>query len=58
MYVFPENKTKHFTTQLPQNIYLHGEWFVALCEIQIPHTFQHISIDNYEGMVCVKTIFS
>ena len=58
MYVFPENKTTHFTTQLPQNIYLHGEWSVALYKIQIPHTFQHISIDNYDGMVCVKTIFS
>ena len=51
-------KTKtHFTIQLPQNIYLR-EWSVALYEIQIPHTFQHILIDNYEGMVCVKTIFS
>ena len=30
MYVFPENKTTHFTTQLPQNIYLHGVWSVAL----------------------------
>ena len=58
MYVFPENKTTHFTTQLPQNIYLHGEWSVALCEIQILHTFQHISIHNYEGIVCVKTIES
>ena len=58
MYVFPENKITHFTIQLLQNIYLHGKWSVALCEIQIPHTFQHISIDNYESMVCVKTIES
>ena len=58
MYVFPENRTIHLTTELPQNIYLHGEWSAALCEIQIPHTFQNISIDNYKGMVCVKTIFS
>ena len=58
MYVFPENKITHFTIQLLQNIYLHGKWSVALCEIQKPHTFQHISIDNYENMVCVKTIES
>ena len=58
MYVFPENKTTHFTTRLPQTIYLYGDWFVGLCQIQIPHTFQHISIDNYEGMVCIKTIES
>ena len=25
MYVFPENKTTYFITQLPQNIFLHGE---------------------------------
>ena len=55
-HVFPENTAAHFTNQLPQNICLHGEWCVALCEIQIPHTFQHISFNSDDGMVSMKTI--
>lgn len=40
---YPENKTNHFITKLPQHIDLQGEWVVALTEIQIPLTFQHIA---------------
>lgn len=35
----PGNKTSTFTVQLPRNICLHGEWEVALSEIQYPYSF-------------------
>lgn len=54
-FVFPDNVATHFTTQLPQNFCLHGDWCVGLTEIQIPHTFQHISVDESEGIVCIRT---
>lgn len=43
MGVFSDNTTTHFITQLPQEIKLQGDWEVALTEIHIPLTFQHIS---------------
>lgn len=54
-FVFPDNVATHFTTQLPQNFCLHGDWCVGLTEIQIPHTFQHISLNEKEGVVCIRT---
>lgn len=54
-YLFPENSPTHFTTQLPQDFCLHGDWCVGLTEIQIPLTFQHISMEKGEGSICVKT---
>jgi hypothetical protein len=54
-FIFPDNVATHFTTQLPQNFCLHGDWCVGLTEIQIPHTFQHISVDESEGVVCIRT---
>lgn len=36
---YPGNKTSTFTVQLPRNIILHGEWEVALSEIQYPYSF-------------------
>ena len=41
-HVYPDNKTTHFITYLPQQIDLDGEWCVALTEIQIPMTMYHI----------------
>lgn len=43
MRYFPDNKTGHFITELPQAVRLHGEWEVALTEIQFPSTFLHIN---------------
>lgn len=54
-FIFPDNVATHFTTQLPQNFCLHGDWCVGLTEIQIPHTFQHVSIDESEGVVSIRT---
>jgi len=42
MRYFPNNKTSSFITELPQSLHLHGEWEVALSEIQFPNTFFHI----------------
>ncbi|XP_072760081.1 uncharacterized protein [Anoplolepis gracilipes] len=39
---FPDNTTSSFIMELPQSIQLHGEWEVALSEIQFPNTFFHI----------------
>ena len=54
MHYFPNNTTTHFVTQLPQQIRLHGSWCVAVTEIQIPLTFQHISSEFEEGEVIVS----
>ncbi|XP_070515047.1 uncharacterized protein [Cardiocondyla obscurior] len=40
------NKTSSFTTKLPQTIALHGEWEVALTEIQFPSTFVHLKKED------------
>lgn len=53
---FPENTTTHFVTQLPQQIRLQGTWSVAITEIQIPLTFQHITSDLQEREVIVKRV--
>ena len=42
MNVYPDNMTTHFSTYLPQQIDLDGEWSVALAEIQIPTTMHHV----------------
>lgn len=42
MHYFPHNTTSSFITELPQSLHLHGEWEVALSEIQFPGTFYHI----------------
>lgn len=42
MRYFPDNTSSSYTTELPLTIHLHGEWEVALSEIQFPSTFFHI----------------
>jgi len=42
MRYFPENTTMYFITELPHTVHLHGEWEVALSEIQFLCTFLHI----------------
>ena len=39
---FPNNTTSSFSTELPHAIVLHGEWEVAISEIQFPCTFLHV----------------
>jgi len=39
---FPENTTTSFITELPHAVHLHGEWEVALSEIQFPCNFLHV----------------
>ena len=39
---FPNNTTSSFITELPHLIVLHGEWEVAISEIQFPCTFLHV----------------
>lgn len=52
MRYFPDNTTTSFITELPQTIRLHGEWEVALSEIQFPSTFFHIRRnENQLGLV-------
>jgi len=43
MRYFPQNTTTSFVTELPQAVHLHGEWEVALNEIQFSTTFLHIN---------------
>lgn len=42
MLFFPENATGCYTTHLPREMRLHGEWRVALAEIHIPCTMMHV----------------
>ena len=54
MQYFPENTTSHFVTKLPKEVQLHGDWTVALTEIQIPLTFLHLTNDVLERTVVVE----
>lgn len=51
MSYFDDNTTTHFITRLPQHLTLHGSWGVALTELQIPMTFQHIPTELEERYV-------
>lgn len=51
MSYFSDNTTTHFITRLPQHLTLCGSWVVALTEIQIPMTFQHIPFEHSERYV-------
>ena len=51
MDVYPENTTTSFMTYLPQPVLLTGSWVVALTEIQIPLTLQHIGEDLPEKII-------
>ena len=41
MSFFLNNTTRYFTTQLPREIKLHGEWLVGLVEIHVPCSVVH-----------------
>lgn len=56
MRYFADNTTTHFVTQLPQPVRLEGSWSVALTEIQIPLTFQHVSTDVEGRLVILDSI--
>ena len=56
MNYFSENTTSHFITQLPQQIRLQGSWSVALTEVQIPLTFQHVSSEVLDRTVSLTRI--
>ena len=51
MNYFKENTTTHYVTQLSQQLRLEGAWNVALTEIQVPLTFQHIQDDGMDRNV-------
>lgn len=52
---YPENKTTHFVTKLPRHVELPGKWSVALMEIQIPLTFQHVPKSRDERRIDIVT---
>ena len=56
MSYFVENTTTYFTTQLPDQIRLQGSWSIALTEVQIPLTFQHISIESPDRIISLNLI--
>lgn len=54
MQFYPNNTTTKFTTYLAKNLELQGDWLVALTEIQIPLTFQHINSHHPDRYVQVQ----
>ncbi len=44
--VFQENTLTHYKTQLPHLVDLSGKWEVGLAEIQYPHDWKNIDIDD------------
>ena len=56
MNYFTENTMLHFVTQLPQQIRLQGSWSVALTEVQIPLTFQHMLSEALDRTVSLTRI--
>lgn len=55
MKFYPDNKTTHFVTKLPRHVELMGKWFVALVEIQIPLTFQHVPSSSDQRKIDLYT---
>lgn len=51
MEFYPDNKTTRFTTRLPRECKLPGEWVAGLQEIQFPQTFSHIPADPGKNYV-------
>lgn len=51
MDVYPANTTTRFTTYLPHEIVLTGTWSVALTEIQIPLTLQHVTPRSVDRII-------
>ena len=43
MNYFPENKVNNFTTKLPQNIELSGDWEVGLVSVQFPVNWTNLT---------------
>jgi len=56
MSAFPDNTTACFTTLLPQEINLKGNWEVGLSEILFPRTFLHVSSED--KLIIVEDGFS
>ena len=46
MKMYPDNTLAHYITDLPQRIDLTGEWECGLAEIQYPHTWYNIGVDD------------
>ena len=42
MQIYPANTLTNFTAQLPNSLFLHGDWEVGLAEIQYPYTWNNI----------------
>ena len=56
MNYFAENTTTYFTTQLPEQIRLQGSWLVALTEVQIALTSQHVSSEQPDRIVSLNPV--
>lgn len=50
---YPENTATRFITQLPQQIQLQGKWSIALTEIHVPQTFQHLPLKPEKDRIVV-----
>ena len=46
MKMHPDNALAHYITDLPQRIDLTGEWECGLAEIQYPHTWYNVRVDD------------
>jgi hypothetical protein len=44
--IYPDNRTSRFKVQLSERVELHGDWQVALLEVQYPATFPHVQKGN------------
>ena len=42
MKIYPSNTVTNFSTQLPDSLFLDGDWEVGLAEIQYPYTWDNI----------------
>ena len=46
MHIYPRNTLTNYMTQLPNQVYLDGEWEVGLAEIQYPYTWNNVTEGN------------
>ena len=53
---FPKNTLTQFSTRLPRNVQLQGEWEVALSEIVYPHNWHNIEAEHCYITLRSKTV--
>ena len=56
MHVYPDNMTSHFSTYLPQQVDLDGQWSVVLAEIHMSMSMHHVKGDWIDRKITTQLL--